>query len=251
MAPIKFEEHIKEKLDKRIIQPSDDAWDKLSKRLDEEGKENKNKPYKWWLSIAASIIIGGFIVSMFFNNKIEQEIVVPEIVVDQKVEKEDVNSVVVADSENVREELIKVDTEEVIKKPIKKPLKTSVVENVESLVTDKTDIQEENVDSKFIKPLPKNLTFEEQKVQEVVAQVKDLKEHNKDVTEEDIEKLLAQAQKEIALERLYNENSRIVDASKLLEDVEFELDQSFRNKVLEAMKTSFNSVKTAVAQRND
>ena len=43
----------------------------------------------------------------------------------------------------------------------------------------------------------------------------------------------------------------MVDAEALLENVEAELDQSFRNKVFEAIKSSYNSVKTAVAQRND
>jgi len=40
-------------------------------------------------------------------------------------------------------------------------------------------------------------------------------------------------------------------ANALLESVEQELDQSFRSKVLEAIKTSYNSVKTAIATRNE
>ena len=54
MAPIKFEEQLKEKLEKRTIQPSPEAWKKLSVRLDDQGN-NKNHRGYWWLGIAASI----------------------------------------------------------------------------------------------------------------------------------------------------------------------------------------------------
>ena len=42
MAPIKFEENIKDKLDKRTIQPSTEAWVKLSSRLDAQ-EQNTSK----------------------------------------------------------------------------------------------------------------------------------------------------------------------------------------------------------------
>jgi len=35
MAPIKFEEDIRDKLEKRQLKPSSNAWKKLSDRLDE------------------------------------------------------------------------------------------------------------------------------------------------------------------------------------------------------------------------
>ena len=34
MAPIKFEEKIKDKLEQRHLKPSADAWDRLSEKLD-------------------------------------------------------------------------------------------------------------------------------------------------------------------------------------------------------------------------
>ena len=85
----------------------------------------------------------------------------------------------------------------------------------------------------------------------MVAQVQALKNENKVVTEADINALLVEAQKEIALNRLSQQTSGFVDANALLESVEQELDQSFRAKVFEAIKTSYNTVKTAVAQRNE
>ena len=90
-----------------------------------------------------------------------------------------------------------------------------------------------------------------QKIQDVVAQIKNLKENNTAVTDEAIDALLTEAQKEIALDKLYNESTGIVDANLLLQDVEADLEESFRAKVFKALKENFISVKTAVAQRND
>jgi|GEM_PF-6899774 len=79
-----------------------------------------------------------------------------------------------------------------------------------------------------------------------------MKAKNIDVTDADIDVLLKEAQKEIIRNRIYNKTTSVVDANALFQDVEAELNQSsFRNKVFEALKSSCNSVKTAVAHRND
>ena len=95
------------------------------------------------------------------------------------------------------------------------------------------------------------LSFEEQQIKDVVAKVEAMKNNNESVSEDDIDALLMQAQKEIRLNNLINETTGVVDANALLQDVEADLDQSFRSKVFEALKSSYNSVKTAVAQRNN
>lgn len=53
------------------------------------------------------------------------------------------------------------------------------------------------------------------------------------------------------MEKLYNTTTGVVDANLLLESVEQDLDESFRNKVFDALKANYNKVKTAVAQRNE
>jgi len=42
----------------------------------------------------------------------------------------------------------------------------------------------------------------------------------------------------------------LVDANALLQDVEAELQDSFRTRVFETLKSTFKTVKTAVADRN-
>ena len=48
MEPNRFDQEIKNKLDKRVIAPSSDAWDTLSKRLDVQVEKRNNRSY-WWL----------------------------------------------------------------------------------------------------------------------------------------------------------------------------------------------------------
>ena len=67
MAPIKFEENIKNKLEKRTINPSEDSWAKLSNKLDEqEGKSNKK--IVWWIGIAASLVGVFLVTTLYFLN---------------------------------------------------------------------------------------------------------------------------------------------------------------------------------------
>ncbi len=85
MAPIKFEEDIKDKLEQRRLEPSSGSWSKLSDRL-EEDKQPKSRIVKW-LSIAAGILVL-VSVSVYFLNKKTDEVVIPEIT--DKIEKQEV-----------------------------------------------------------------------------------------------------------------------------------------------------------------
>jgi len=95
------------------------------------------------------------------------------------------------------------------------------------------------------------LSFEDQKVKDVVAQIQQLQKDNKEVTTEEIDALLELAHKEITIQKLYNEATNKVDANALLQSVEDDLEQSFRAKVFDAIKSGYESVKTAVAERNN
>jgi hypothetical protein len=94
-------------------------------------------------------------------------------------------------------------------------------------------------------------SFEDKKVTEVVAAIAEIQNKNNEVTEQEIDLLLKEAQRDILLNDIYNEQTKKVDASALLAQVEGELNQSFRDKVFEALKSSFITVKTAVADRKN
>ena len=87
------------------------------------------------------------------------------------------------------------------------------------------------------------------KVDEVVASVKKLQQDNAEVTATEVEALLANARREIQTQRILN--SEKVDPTALLQDVEWELEKSFRDKVFDALGEGFQKVRTAVSERND
>ena len=66
MAPIKFEDNIREKLEGRELEPSKDAWNKLSEQLDSNSEKKTNKVM--WFAIAASLI-GILIAVSVFNSR--------------------------------------------------------------------------------------------------------------------------------------------------------------------------------------
>ncbi|WP_142785309.1 hypothetical protein [Changchengzhania lutea] len=247
MAPIKFEEHIKDQLEKRSLQPTTDAWDKLSERLEHQEKTQNKKPY-WWLGLAASVVGALFVVSQFINQKEAQEDT-PKVVVSPQI----ISSDVVA--ENEKETVDKTLNESKASQPNDKILKNSISEKTTPLakveVVNETNRRAETSINKSLDLLPKPLNLESQKIKGLVAQVQILETNNIAVTDEAIEALLREAEADIKRNRLLTKSESIVDANALLQDVEDDLERSFRSKVFEAIKASYKSVKTAVAQRND
>ena len=137
-------------------------------------------------------------------------------------------------------------------------LKNQLQQNKEKLIKENTTVAVAEVDTKAEEVLQKEksiltraITFEDIKVQEVVAQIKALKETNQNVTEAEIDALLDRAEKEISLQKLYDKSEKTVDADALLQDVEADLEQSFRDRIFEALKVGYKDVKTAVAERNN
>lgn len=254
MAPNKFDKNIKDKLEKRTIKPSADAWSKLSNRLENQEEKRSNKSF-WWLGIAASIIGVLLVITQVFKNESVEQIT-PQIVVTPEVVKQDTTNKIASDNiENIEEASGEIKLkEDKQSNQIQKTttiMKPNLTEGTILIVEEKTiqSLKENIVES--VKIVSEKLTLEEQKIQEVIAQVDALKDGENQVTENEIEALLAEAYKEIKLKRLYNESTKKIDALALLQDVEYELDQSFRDKVFKALKENFITVKTAVAQRND
>lgn len=252
MAPIEFENDFKNKLDKRTIAPSDRAWDILSERLDAEEEKTSNNKGLWWISIAASVIGILFVAFQFFNTDVEP--IAPEIVdVEDNVEMPktkvlEVNeSSSVAVEEVVIEDKVKPKTSKEVsqKQPIQSyeaSVQVAVEEEVRKLKKDK-DVQQ---------PKQKQeLGFEAEKAQEVADAMYTLSETEQGISEASIDSLLKAAQRDILLSRMKNEDQITIDAALLLQEVEFELDESFRERVFKAFKSSYGSIKTAIAQRND
>lgn len=279
MAPIKFEENIKDKLEQRRLEPSQDAWDVLSNRLDNNSKK-RNKGLFLYLGIAASIVGVLLMYTLLIKSSNEAD-AIQEVVEKNTELKNDitpdpkVNAIETQVVETTQDELVPVENvqEELNKqKRIQNATTERVVSNTEQPKADVNPLPNKNILNQSINTTPKStvvaatatekqnrlieeplnaLDYESAKVIEVVAQIKELEAQGNEVTDNEIDALLKQAERDILKQRLYNETTRTVDADALLKDVEEDLEQSFRARVFQNLKSNFNSVKTAVAARNN
>lgn len=259
MAPIKLEEHIKERLEKRRIQPSEGSWEKLNARLDNDFTNKKGKS-KWWLSVAAAVAIV-LIAGIFFIDQQKEETVTAPIVEtpvekvpETKIQKETIEEPVqLASEENISE----------IKKPEKKAPVTYRNNIASAIVPENDEVKELIAETSEEDEELKGeiaLTFSENseiktdninnKIHELLAKVSEKEKENGSVTDAEVNALLAQAAKQLSDERDFYSVGK-VDPNALLADVESELDQSFRREVFEVLKEKFLKAKTAIATRND
>jgi hypothetical protein len=254
MAPIKFEENIKDKLEERTLSPSAGGWSKLSERLDTEDKKSKN-PLFWWLSIAAGLIIMVAISVQFFNAD-ETEKLIPQVVEEaaqdkplenKKSELEDVKSIqLAAESPVIADEKEKI---EVTKKPqiIEYKKLTQKAPKIDTKLAEENNVKQEERLNKETQ----DVLNEAMMKNAVTSALEDLKTENTSVTDREIDSLLKVASKELFKDKLQKETYKTVDADALLLSAEEDMGQSFRSKVFDALKGGYETVKTAVAERNN
>ncbi|WP_299366436.1 hypothetical protein [Winogradskyella sp.] len=259
MAPIKFEEQLKEKLEKRNLQPSADGWARLSDRLDAEDNRSK-KPWLGWLSIAAGIIILLAITVRIFGAKDIQE-TIPEMVEEEAIENVNKSQLPIS-SENESIELVAEDVIIDTETEDNDTQRTPQIINYKPVSQDRINTQlADNTTNDGSKPeevientnkVPKAIGDEAIINKEAVASMlNELKAEKNSAIDREVDSLLKLASKELVRDKLLKDTSKAVDAQSLLEDVEDEMGQSFRSKVYEALKEGYETVKTAVAQRNN
>ncbi|MBX2828350.1 MAG: hypothetical protein KTR22_09310 [Flavobacteriaceae bacterium] len=277
MAPIKFEENIREKLEERELQPSEGAWGKLESRLGTTPQQKK--PTYFWMAIAASLVGILFIGSwLFFGNGPKEN----ELVNEDRIENpKDFNPLKEKENEirlpvnDLEEEQVAVTQEETPKSQegavqeeviedkeavaITNTFKENTIqtkESVNSVVAEhkeETVFQERSIEENTAVAVEsqEEEQFIQQKVDQVIEEVKKIQEKNSTVSAAEIDALLAKAQRDIAAKRILNSNQQKVDAQALLMDVEVELERSFRDRVFDALGEGFTKVRTAVAERNN
>ena len=258
MEPYKFEQDIKNKLEKRTIQPSANSWDKLEGSL-QNNDHKKNNKLLWFMGLAASIVGILVVVSIFLKEQTAKN--TPIIVTSPELKSEE-STIEVASEKFMNEDVNseKIDgnkpTNNSLKTTSKKPIYNSIKQHNEvgiafnKLDTDVVEKEEKIAAAKEVLNVT-NISLEEQKIDSVILQITNLKLHYTIVTNSDIDALLFKAQQELALQKIVDESVKTVDAFKLLQDVEADLDKSIRVKFLETLKLNFENMKTVIAQRND
>jgi len=262
MEPNKLEDSIREKLQEREIQPSGDAWEKLNARL---GKPEKKKSYFIWYAVAASLVSILVIGSLLFSKtgKVSNSEDIVETLINKEVLDSEKQTESVPQKTNIEditvEENLKQEKKEEQKKSKKELAKQKIKPNQSVEISPEKEKAIAKTETNFKEQsIPKNKVvdkanehFIENKIDEVVAQVKEIQNKNQEVTLEEIDVLLAKAQRDIKTRQILNPETQKVDAAALLLDVELELERSFREKVFDALGEGFNKIRTAVTERNN
>jgi len=260
MEPIKFEDNIREKLQKREINPSKDAWAKLAKQLDSKPQKGINKPI--WFAVAAGFIGIVIVASFLFKDEFISSQTLPELVEETKLIKDEIpvenhSRVVIVNEEPSKKVTPELQPKKIVENHQNSTNVRVVTSNNKTNTSKKSEPIKENVAISTIDKTEINTsvetsqekTFINLKVEEVVAQVQSMRNNNNSVSADEINTLLLKAQRDINSLKIVK--NKKVDATALLNVVESELETSFRDKVFDALGDSFEKVRTAVAERNN
>ncbi|OIP52383.1 MAG: hypothetical protein AUK33_01245 [Flavobacteriaceae bacterium CG2_30_34_30] len=244
MESNKLDTQIKKQLSLREIAPTPKSWEQLRKQLDANDK--KSTISFWWLGIAASIIAGIVVASLVFTDITNQN---EPTLVETKQEPPITNK--------QQMQVVTNDTKTDEKKERTHPIKISKEKSTIPVVL--PEEKENNKatllvveDAKALqKPDSKEALEINQKVEEIFASISNQDTNNAALTDAEVDSLLMDAATKIWKKKQGSTNREYVSASELLNSVEEELDQTFRDRIFEMLKEGFLKTKEAVANRNN
>jgi len=242
MEPNNIENQIREKLNSREIQPSEMSWDRLDAMLS-VAEEKKTKRSFGWLYIAASILV--FLsVGLFFINQKEEVSGTDNQIVTKEVENNKEQNDSVITKQNFTNEIANQQEEQVAVSIDNKPLtinkKSSESFNqnnqktgVNPIINKEKEIEYQATEVIAQKDMPRIISQEKmEQPKKVVVNVDDL-----------LASVEKNAKKEV--------NPKVkVNANSLLSQVDGELEQTFRQKVINRIGKNYQEVKVALANRN-
>lgn len=236
MEPNNFEKDFREKLNQRKIEPSDKAWDRLDAMLtvaEEKKPKRKNK----WLYIAASI--AGFLLlgTLFFNQKKTVETPKNEVVIEGNSQKKSDVKSGLNEVDSIKEKIIISEKEpnlssgnsnnkvDILNQKSNQTIKNETNKIAESSVINQKNQQTQSGTNQIsVSEMPKNETTDQ---------------------------LLSPAEKSLVAESSAKPKAKIkIDASDLLNQVDGELELSFREKIITKVNKNYQTVKVALANRN-
>lgn len=264
MSQLDFEKEFQERLKERKMEPSKGSWEKLQKRLDNEKKPERKF---WWYGIAASLVGGMMILGLFYQyptNSTPAPIVdVPEGDADLQTLKEPA-LVAVEPAANQEEEIgsPKATGTNEGRTELPEPVSAERMYVQKDISADSAEEPVQDALAEATTESGDKLNFDPDHFQavsdtEVEALLADaLAELDRDrslsseFSDEDIEALLAAATED--LNREYNKIAAdVAEADELLQEVERELETSFRERIFEVLKENLQKTRTAIANRNN
>lgn len=249
----KIDKQVKKELEERSIAPSAGSWDQLSSQLEVQDKKKDN--YKWYLGIAASFLVGILIASFFGNgNETEvnvvdtQEKTTPKSVIEKRenIFSTEMEGELVYDTQLLKE-IVGDLPEDTVEESTSQP--RLAVENKKNNLHKNQQIAKVGIESSTPAESEKQKTLialeaaEEEKTELEMAENKSALLTQ--VDDKEIDKLLEKARRNVRLRQFSNPYAR-VSAEELLENIEVEDKESFREKVLLALESGFQHVKSSV-----
>ena len=236
MEPNNIENQIKEKLNSREIAPSEMAWDRLDAMLSVT-EEKKTKRSFGWLYIAASILVLVSAGMFFFNQK--------EIVV--KSEDNVVNQ-----NTNLKNENNSVISKQILKNEIIIKKEAQVAHNPQPTTHNPQQSSKSfNSINQKTKVNPISNPLKEVDNKEVIAQKETPKT---ELQKTDVITNTNNQNPNDAIASVQNSKPNDVkikvSANSLLSQVDGELNQTFRDKVITKISKNYQGVKVALATRN-
>lgn len=222
MEPNKLETQFREQLNSREIKPSEMAWTKLDVMLSAAGKTKAKFP---WLYVAASFAGLLLIGTVYFTSQ-------------EDTIKKQKNEVVIQNP--VAPEIKAIPSDSV---HLKMEKKESIVQVVQKSVSKSNQSSELKQESRVVKNQVADVSIINQKTeQESIAS------QTNAVT---VDELLARVDKSARLNNKPNPNLQVhVDANQLLQQVDNDLEPTFRQSIFSKIADNFKVVKEAVVNRN-
>lgn len=254
MAPIKFEDNIRARLEQREIKPSAEAWKKLDASLDQEAKPAKSRKGYGWVLIAASfigilVLAGRYVYQKNFGITPENQVVETPVEVKEEQKSEPAEILQQKQQEIVPQEetTVAVQEEKQVAEPPKKRVAPPVIKKYEKVVAVE-ESQEQPADERLDKTTQSQIDAE---VNDLISKVQEQQNTGVAYSDAEIDKLLRDAQRDIISEKMFDRERNTISAEALLYEVEEELDPSFRDRIFEALKDGFMKAREAIVSRNN
>ena len=238
MEPNKLDLEIKQKLDTRTIQPSAQAWDRLSAKLDSAEKIKVKRNYKW-IYIAASFV-GFLLIGTVFFTVFDAEIKdnnLPTVVLEQKknVNNSDESK---ANNPNVSPRSIQ---NKVLNEPQFIANNSIKKQSIELLNKEDTlSIINQSKENNAVVHVAENSNYQSVSKNRYISAERLLAEISNNKVDKTSSKVSTERYK----------SGIAVNANSLLINAESELNQSFRETAIEKINKNYNSIKAVLANRN-
>jgi hypothetical protein len=251
MAPTELDKRIREIMEKRKISPSRGSWEKLSGEL--PVKRQSRRAIIWGYGIAATLA-GLLLLSAFLIRSYREA---PQAVTKTGIpgQEKQISDPVPADRLPPGDNVAGIAAEEAGLDVRASVAQTGGKGKTHKVAAEGELRKQETVHKENATPLPVSeisgtYNYIEEKAAEVAARVAVIEASEGEVTAAEVEALLRAAQEEI-VKNSNRTDLKPVDPMALLSEAESNLDKSFRDQIFEKLKTGYEKVRTAVADRNN